>query len=82
MNFLRDYWRPMMAVQYFIICLFDFMAAPIGLTVYAAVRDIEYIAWHPLTLEGGGLYHLSMGAILGVSAWSRGKEKIAAKNDL
>lgn len=66
-----------MAIQYFIICMFDFMAAPVGLAIYAAIRDIPYIMWHPLTLEGGGLYHLSMGAILGVSAWTRGQEKMA-----
>lgn len=65
-----------MAVQYFIICMFDFMVAPIVLSIYSAIRDIPYIAWHPLTLEGGGLYHLSLGAILGVSAWTRGNEKI------
>lgn len=65
-----------MAVQYFIICMFDFMVAPIGLTTYTAIRDIDYIVWHPLTLEGGGLYHISMGAILGITAWTRGQEKV------
>ena len=71
-----------MAVQYFIICMFDFMLAPIGLAVYAAMRDIPYVAWVPLTLQGGGLYHLAMGAILGVTAWTRGREKIEnAKSD-
>ena len=75
-DFLRDYWRPMMAVQYFIICLFDFMLAPIGLSIYSIARGVEYIQWHPLTLEGGGLYHVALGAILGVSAWTRGQEKL------
>lgn len=79
-HWLQKYWRPAMAVQYFIICMFDFMLAPIGLAVYAAIRDIPYIAWHPLTLEGGGLYHLAMGAILGVAAWTRGQEKVANIN--
>ena len=36
------------------------------------------VAWNPLTLQGAGLYHLAMGAILGVAAWSRGQEKITA----
>lgn len=31
--------------------------------------------WEPITLQGAGLFHLSFGAILGVAAWSRGKEK-------
>jgi hypothetical protein len=33
--------------------------------------------WNPLTLQGAGLYHVAMGAILGVAAWSRGQEKMA-----
>ena len=73
---LNKYWRPAMAVQYCVICFFDFMLAPIALAIFCAVQKTPYIAWHPLTLEGGGLYHLSMGAILGVTAWTRGQEKI------
>jgi hypothetical protein len=34
--------------------------------------------WVPLTLEGGGLFHIAFGAILGVAAWTRGQEKRAA----
>lgn len=33
--------------------------------------------WKPLTLAYGGLFHAAFGAVLGVSAWQRGKEKIA-----
>jgi hypothetical protein len=33
--------------------------------------------WVPLTLQGGGMYHIAMGAILGISAFTRGKEKVA-----
>lgn len=76
-HWIQKYWRPMMAMQYFVICMFDFMIAPIGLSIYAMIREIPYIVWHPLTLEGGGLYHLSLGAILGVAAWTRGQEKVA-----
>lgn len=79
-HLVQKYWRPAMAIQYFIICMFDFMLAPIGLAIYSAVRGIDYIAWHPLTLEGGGLYHIALGAILGVAAWTRGQEKIAIAN--
>jgi hypothetical protein len=32
--------------------------------------------WQPLTLQGGGLIHIAFGAILGISAWTRGQEKI------
>ena len=34
------------------------------------------IGWDPLTLKGAGMFHLSFGAILGVSAYTRGQEKI------
>ena len=32
--------------------------------------------WVPLTLAENGLFHLAFGAILGVSAWTRGQERI------
>jgi hypothetical protein len=32
--------------------------------------------WTPLTLQGGGLFHLSFGAILTGAAYTRGLEKI------
>ena len=41
---------------------------------YLDIRPIE--PWDPLTLQGAGLYHIAMGAVLGVAAWTRGKEKI------
>ena len=31
--------------------------------------------WDPLTLRENGFFHISMMAILGVAAWTRGKEK-------
>jgi hypothetical protein len=37
-------------------------------------------AWVPLTLQGGGLFHMSFMAIVGVAAFTRGREKIAAIN--
>lgn len=60
-----------------ITCTFDFIVFPIA---YAFVQSIfngnVTLQWHPITLEGAGLYHISMGAILGVTAWSRGQEKM------
>ena len=40
--------------------------------------DLGSQEWAPLTLAGGGLFHLSFGAILGISAFTRGQEKKAA----
>ena len=48
----------------------------------SALNNVELgnRSWTPLTLQGGGLFHLAFGAILGVSAFARGKEKVAAIN--
>lgn len=43
--------------------------------------DLGRNVWQPLTLEGGALFHLAFGAILGVAAWTRGGEKTAAINN-
>lgn len=33
------------------------------------------MVWKPVTLDGSGLFHMSFGAILGLTAWTRGQEK-------
>ena len=40
--------------------------------------DLGSKSWTPLTISGGGLFHLSFGAILGISAFTRGQEKKAS----
>ena len=75
-SWIKHYWRPAIAWQYFSVCLFDFMLAPIMLTIFAYITGTTLIQWTPLTLQMNGFYHLSMGAIVGVSSWSRGQEKI------
>jgi hypothetical protein len=70
-------WRPMMAIVYMVTCLTDFVIFPVlwsGLQVL--FHGSVTTSWQPLTLLGGGLYHISMGAILGISAYGRTKEKI------
>lgn len=73
-------WRPAMAWQYLVVCLFDFMIAPIMMGIYSAITG-DFHSWEPLTIRGGGLYHLSMGAVVGVAVWSRGNEKLAMLNN-
>lgn len=76
-NWVKHSWRPAMAWIYMAIVLFDFLIAPILWSVWQAYHDgIVAQQWNPITLGGGGLFHLSMGAILGVTAWSRGREKM------
>jgi hypothetical protein len=75
-NWIQYYWRPIMAWQYAFICLFDFVIAPILTAFFSLFAGIPYVPWTPLTLGEGGFYHMSMGAIIGVTAWTRGQEKV------
>jgi hypothetical protein len=69
-SWLKAYWRPAIAWQYFAVCIFDFIIFP------AAYMYFTKLAWDPITLKEGGFYHLAMAAIIGVAAWTRGQEKI------
>jgi len=70
-------WRPAVAWAYLFLCLFDFFVAPLLLGLYCYYTHTPYIPWEPITTRGGSVLHVSMGGISGISAWSRGKEKIA-----
>lgn len=74
-------WRPMMAVQYTAVCVADFIIFPILFTLVQFWEPSHahevFRQWSPITLQNGGLYHIAMGAILGITAWSRGQEKLA-----
>ena len=77
-DFMTSKWRPMMAMTYMATIIFDFIVGPIIFNVLQYWNPGQAVtSWTPLTLQGGGLYHLSMGAILGISALTRGQEKIA-----
>ena len=95
-RWMRSLWRPVAALTYLLICVFDFIIAPYY--VQAQPHDLaeifKYILqmpteqqsealsimyakgqWQSLTLQGGGLFHIAFGAILGAAAWTRGMEK-------
>jgi len=75
-------WRPAIAWSYLIICVFDFLVAPIISAVFQSLMypGMEYVAWKPNTLAEGGLYHMAMMAIVGVTAWTRAQEKMMRMN--
>jgi len=80
---INSRWRPYMAVQYLVVCLCDFIFFPVMSAVYQATYKMTYTPWDPITLKGGGLYHVAMGAIITATAYGRSQEKIAAiKSDL
>jgi hypothetical protein len=61
-----------------LICLFDFIFGPILYNLLQYWNPGQAVGmWQSLTLQGGGLIHISFGAILGISAWTRGQENIA-----
>lgn len=85
-HWVKAYWRPAMGWLYMVICFMDFVAFPL-ITQFlpvifkaTGITDITYTPWVSLTLSNGGLIHLAFGAILGVTAWSRGQEKINDSN--
>lgn len=75
-NWFIRYWRPAMAWQYFLVCLFDFFLAPIMNAWYSWFAKIPYAAWKPISLAEGGYYHMTMLVILGLYAYTRGQEKV------
>jgi len=76
-DWINRKWRPMMAVMYFTVCICDFIIFPVLWSLFQAYFEGQVTTpWTPLTLQGAGLFHMAMGAILGVTAWTRGQEKI------
>lgn len=76
-DFMSKNWRPMMAMTYMLTCLFDFIAGPILYNILQFYNPGQHLdMWQPLTLQGGGLYHIAMGVVLGITAHGRTQEKI------
>ena len=80
-NWLKEHWRPAMALVYMIICIMDFVGFPLlAMFLPTLTHAGVYVPWSTLTLANGGLIHMSFGTILGISAWTRGNEKITEMN--
>jgi hypothetical protein len=79
-DFINSKWRPMMAVIYMLTCTCDFVIFPVLWSLLQAMSAGQVTSqWMPLTLQGAGLYHIAMGAVLGLAAYGRSQEKIAGK---
>lgn len=79
-NFINSKWRPLMAVIYMVTCACDFVVFPILWSLLQTLSGGQVTSqWMPLTLQGAGLYHIAMGAVLGIAAYGRSQEKIAGK---
>ena len=80
-DWMNAKWRPMMGWTYMITCVADFILFPILWSILQAALKQPVTAWQPITLQGAGLYHLAMGAIIGVAAFGRTQEKLAGANN-
>lgn len=69
-------WRPMMGWMYMFVCVADFVIFPILWSLFQHHTGVAITQWDPLTLRGAGLFHMAMGAVLGVTAWGRTQEKL------
>ena len=76
-DWINKKWRPAMGWVYMATCTADFVVFPILWSVLQALSKGNVTSqWQPLTLQGAGLYHIAMGAVLGIAAYGRTKEKI------
>ena len=76
-NWMQNLWRPMMGWMYMLICLLDMAVFPVLWSLLQAVQHQQITQWNPLTLQGAGLFHIAMGAVLGIAAFGRTQEKLA-----
>jgi hypothetical protein len=79
-DWMNAKWRPMMGWMYMLVCTCDFVIFPVLWSIlHALMHDGNVTQWNPLTLQGAGLFHMAMGAIIGVAAFGRTQEKLAGK---
>jgi hypothetical protein len=79
-KFINSKWRPLFAMMYLVACTCDFVLFPILWSVLQAMSAGQVTSqWQPLTIQGGGLFHIACGAVLGIAAYGRTQEKVAGK---
>ena len=76
-DWMNSKWRPMMGWMYMCVCFMDFVGFPVLWSLLQALdHGTVSSQWQPLTLQGAGLFHLAMGAVIGISAYGRTQEKL------
>ena len=79
-DWVNKKWRPVMGWVYMLTCTSDFVLFPVLWSVLQAVQGGQVTSqWNPITLQGAGLYHIAMGAVLGIAVYGRTKEKVEGK---
>jgi hypothetical protein len=80
-DWMNSKWRPAMGWMYMLTCVTDFVIFPILWSLLQTLLKQPVTQWSPLTLQGAGLFHLAMGAVLGVAAYGRTQEKLGGANN-
>ena len=80
-DWMNAKWRPMMGWMYMVVCMMDMIIFPILWSLLQTATHTAITQWNPLTLQGAGLFHIAMGAVLGLSAWGRTQEKLNGANN-
>ena len=76
-DWMQKKWRPAMGWMYMIVCMMDMVIFPVVWSLAQVLTKQPITQWNPLTLQGAGLFHLAMGAVLGIAAFGRTQEKVA-----
>jgi hypothetical protein len=61
--------------------MFDMILFPILWSLLQTTTGTAITQWNPLTLQGAGLFHIAMGAVLGIAAFGRTQEKLGGANN-
>ena len=81
-DWMNSKWRPMMGWSYMLTCIADFVVFPVLWSVLQSISKGQVnVQWQPITLQGAGLYHIAMGAVLGIAAYGRTQEKLGGANN-
>ena len=80
-DWMNSKWRPAMGWLYMGVCFTDFVLFPVLWSMLQTVMKQPITQWQPLTLQGAGLFHIAMGAVLGIAAMGRTQEKLAGANN-
>jgi hypothetical protein len=78
-DWMNSKWRPMMGWMYMVVCMFDMVLFPVLWSLLQTFTHTPITQWQPLTLQGAGLFHIAMGAVLGIAAFGRTQEKLNDK---
>ena len=76
-DWINRKWRPAMGWMYMAVCVFDFIIFPVIWSILQATMNGSVTTpWQPISLQGAGLFHVAMGAVLGIAVYGRTKEKV------